>query len=538
MMGNSSRANYVPLTPLSFLERAAGFFSRHPAIVYGETQITYEELYSRARRLSSALADAGVKPGRTVAVIAPNIPAMIESHFAIPLAGAVLFTQNPGLEPEMIARQWAHTDTALIICDQEYLALAKAALERAGRTIPLVVIADKQAGHTKLAGTQDYDDLVADAPDIGTGISVADECQPLCILCTSGTTNDPKGVVYSHRGSYLSALSNAISFGVTHDSVHLWTWPMYHSNGLSFVWTVTAVGATHVCLRTRTAAAIQREILCHRASHLCLPPSQLHLLAGEPSSNGPKFDHRIRCITGGAPPPSSLVQALEKDGISVVHQYGSTECHGPATVSLQRPQIDSLFGVEKRERMSRQGTPMPVVDDLMVAEPASTRPVPKDGKSLGEVLIRGNTVMLGYMGDAASTESALGDGWFRTGDIALWHRDGSIEIKDRAVDAIVSDGAFLSSVEIEDVLYGHPDILEVAVVAHPSASVGQSPCAFIATRHGGAIPQNELVSFCRSRLTANAVPTRFVFQDLPKTGTGKIRKVELRNAALKAGNRT
>ncbi|MEX3007589.1 AMP-binding protein [Hoeflea sp. TYP-13] len=515
--------------------RGANFFSRHPAIIYGSKKTTYEDLYLRVRHLSSALGSAGLKPDQAVAVLAPNIPAMIECHFAVPLAGAVLFTQNPLLEPGVIARQWAHTKTALVICDQEYLPLANAAIEQAECTVQLVVISDQQAGHAKLKGMQDYEDFIGGAPDAGPMHRIDNERRPLCILCTSGTTSSPKGVVYSHRGAYLSALSNAISFGVTHNSVHLWTWPMYHSNGLSFVWTVTAVGATHICLRSVSAADLREEILRHRVSHLCLPPSLLHLLAGEFTSSGQRYLNRIQCITGGAPPPSSLVQRLEKQGITVVHQYGSSECHGPATVSMHRPEIDRLFGVEKREVMGRQGTPTPAVDDLMVAEHASLRPVPKDGKTLGEVLIRGNTVMLEYIGDENASKNVLDDGWFHTGDIALWHKDGSIEIKDRAVDAIVSNGVFVSSVEIEDILYGHPDILEVAVIAQPSASAGQSPCAFVTTTHGRAISQDELMSFCRSQLPADAVPTRFVFQDLPKTATGKIRKVELRNAVSKKG---
>ena len=408
-----------------------------------------------------------------------------------------------------------HADARLLICDREFVDLARQALDTAGRDIPIVVINDAAAGLPPVSGMADYETFVDEAPDATVSQELEDENQPLSVLYTSGTTATPKGVVYTHRGAYLASLSNALSFGLNHNTVYLWTWPMFHSHGLSFVWAVTAVGGTHVCLRQIDASRIFDLIQRHRISHFCVAPSVINMLANDPSATRVSFAHKVNCAVGGAAPASSIISTMEQLGIDVTHQYGSTECYGPATIAWRRPQWDHMTSDERYVFMSRQGTPTPVTN-LMVADPESMQPIARDGQSLGEVMLRGNTVMQGYFGDVDASNDALSEGWFRTGDIAVWHSDGSIEIKDRSVDLIISASERISSVGIEEVLYKHPGVLEAAVVAKPDETVGEIPCAFITLVPGSDVSEEALTTYCQSNLAEFKVPKHFVFRELPK----------------------
>ena len=530
MISSQTQANFVPLSPVSFLLRNAQFFTDRPAVIYGDQQFTYGEFYRRVQKLAAALKSAGIAAGDRVAVLAPNIPPMLEIHYAVPLIGAVLNPLNIRLDAASIGHSLFHADARLLICDREFLDLARQALDTVGRDVPIVVINDPAAGLPRAPGMADYEMFVGDAPDMAVELELDDEHQPLSVLYTSGTTATPKGVVYIHRGAYLAALSNALSFGLNHNTVYLWTWPMFHSHGLSFVWAVTAVGGTHVCLRQIDASRIFDLIRRHRVSHFAVAPTMMNMLANAPSAARISFEHSVNCAVGGAAPASSVISTMEQLGIEVTHQYGSTECYGPATIAWRRPQWDHMTIDERYVFMSRQGTPTPVTD-LMVADPESMQPVARDGQSLGEVMLRGNTVMQGYFGDEDTSHDALSEGWFRTGDIAVWHPDGSMEIKDRSVDLIISESERISSVEIEEVLYKHPGVLEAAVVAKPDETLGEIPCAFVTLVPGSEASGDELMAYCQSNLADFKVPKRFVFSELPKTATGKIKKNELRELA-------
>ncbi|HEX2500443.1 MAG TPA: AMP-binding protein, partial [Methylomirabilota bacterium] len=463
-------ANHAPLTPSSFLARAAAVYPRKLAVLHGDAQLTYADLEARSRRLASALARRGIGPGDTVAIMAPNVPAMLEAHYGVPMAGAVLNALNYRLDARTIAFILQHAEAKLLITDAELSDTVGPALGLLPRAIPVVDIVDPLAdparGGARLGAT-DYEALLTEGDPGYEWPCPADEWQALALLYTSGTTGNPKGVVYSHRGAYLNALGNALAFGLTPRSVYLWTLPMFHCNGWTYPWAVTAVGGTHVCLRKVDPALIFRLIRRHGVTHLCGAPAVLTALIHAPEEVRIRPDNVVEVATGGAAPPTSVIAAMEAMGFRVTHLYGLTESYGPATICAWQPEWDGLALPERAAHAARQGVAYPTLDGLMVADPTTLAPVSRDGATLGEVMLRGNTVMKGYLRNSDATEEALRGGWFHTGDLAVWQPDGYIEIKDRSKDIIISGGENVSSLEVEEVLYRHPAVMEAAVVAKP-----------------------------------------------------------------------
>ena len=525
-------ANYVPLSPTGFLERSELIWPDKVAVRHGRLAYTYREFAARCRRLASALARRGVQRGDTVAVMAPNVPALLEAHYAVPALGAILNPLNVRLDAPSIAFCLAHGGAKVLITDPEFAPTIKAALAHGERDLLVVDIDDAEGPDGERLGALAYEALLAEGDPAFSWPGPEDEWDALSLLYTSGTTGDPKGVVYHHRGAYLNALGNALAFRLDADSVYLWTLPMFHCNGWTYPWAVTAAGGTHVCLRRVEPARVFAAIAEHRVTHLCGAPIVLNLLIHAPAADKIRFDHAVDVATGGAAPPSAVIEAMEAMGFRVTHLYGLTESYGPATLCAWQPAWATLPVAERALRMARQGVPMPTLAQFQVGDPATGSAVPRDGTTLGEVMLRGNTIMKGYLGNPAATAAAFAGGWYRSGDLGVWHPDGYIEIKDRSKDIIISGGENISSLEVEECLYRHPDIMEAAVVAQPDAKWGETPCAFVMLRPG-APPATaaDITAWCRDHLAHYKVPRTVVFGPLPKTATGKIQKFVLRETA-------
>ena len=525
-------ANFVALSPVQFLERSALVWPTKVAVRHGSLAYSYEEFEQRCRRLASALARRGVNRGDTVAVMAPNVPALLEAHYAVPALGALLNALNYRLDAKTIAFCLDHGEAKVLITDREFAGVVKDALAMLQRPLTVIDIEDAQGPAGERLGATTYEALLMEGDPTFAWPGPKDEWDALALLYTSGTTGDPKGVVYHHRGAYLNALGNALAFGLKPDSVYLWTLPMFHCSGWTYTWAVTAAGATHVCLRRVDPALIFPAIHDHRVTHLCGAPIVLNMLVHAPESVKIAFDHPVEVATGGAAPPSAVIEAMERMGFRVTHLYGLTESYGPATLCAVQEDWPGLPLAERSQRMARQGVTMPTLARLSVADPQTHVPVPRDGKTIGEVMLRGNTVMKGYLKNEAATAAAFREGWYHTGDLAVWHPDNYIEVKDRSKDIIISGGENISSLEIEECLYRHPKVMEAAVVARPDEKWGETPCAFVTLRGDASdATADEIIAWCRDHLARFKIPRTVVFGPLPKTSTGKIQKFVLREQA-------
>ena len=524
-------ANSAALTPLSFLRRAAAVYPDKLAVVHGASRFTYRQMEERCRRLASALAARGVGKGDTVAVLAPNIPPLLEAHYGVPMTGGVLNALNTRLDAATIAFILEHGGAKVLIADREFSEVVEVALAQL-ETKPLVIDIDDPEGEGgSLRGEIDYETFLAGADPDFAPVLPADEWDAICLNYTSGTTGNPKGVVYHHRGAYLNAVGNLIAFGLTPQAVYLWTLPMFHCNGWCYTWAVTAAAGTHVCLRRVDPALIYPLIRDEGVSHMCGAPIILNMLIHAPDEVKLAFEQTVEIVTGGAAPPSAVIEAMEAQGFRVIHMYGLTECYGPATLCAWQDDWDGLDLQARSAKMARQGVSLLTLEHATVRDPESLAPLPADGESLGEIMLRGNTVMKGYLKNPAATEAAFRGGWFHTGDLAVLHPDGYIEVKDRAKDVIISGGENISSLEIEETLYRHPKVLEAAVVARPDETWGESPCAFVTLKDGKDAEADEIIAFCKDNMARYKAPKTVIFGPLPKTSTGKIQKFVLRDKA-------
>ena len=528
-------ANYAPLTPLSFLPRTAAVYPSRTAVIHGALRFTWAETHARCRRLASALVRAGIGPGDTVAVMAPNVPAAFEAHFGVPMAGAVLNALNTRLDAASIAFILEHGEAKALITDREYAATIAPALRQLGRRLLVIDIDDPLGPGGERLGAADYESFLATGDADFAWTPPADEWQAISLNYTSGTTGNPKGVVYHHRGAYLNALGNALTWTMPRHPVYLWTLPMFHCNGWCFPWTVTALAGTHVCLRRVEAGAVYRAIAEHGVTHLCGAPIVMNLLVHAAPDEKRAFGRRVELMTAAAPPPAAVIEAMERLGFHITHVYGLTEVYGPAVVCAWQADWDALPAAEQAALKARQGVRYPVLEGLTVADPRTLRPVPADGRTMGEVFMRGNIVMKGYLKNPHATEAAFAGGWFHSGDLGVLHPDGYIELKDRAKDIIISGGENISTIEVEAVLYRHPAVLEAAVVARPDEKWGETPCAFVTLKDGASAGEAEIIAWCRDRLAHFKAPKTVVFGPLPKTSTGKVQKFELRRRAAELG---
>jgi fatty-acyl-CoA synthase len=524
-------ANYAPLTPILFLERTADVRPDALAVVHGSLRLDYRALRERCRRLASALVRRGVRPGQTVAVMAPNVPALLEAHFGVPMAGAVLNALNTRLDPGTIAFILEHGEAQVLLTDTEYAPVVEEALARSARKPLVVDIVDPEGPGGKQLGSLDYEALLAEGEPTFTPLLPADEWQAIALNYTSGTTGNPKGVVYHHRGAYLNAIGNVLVWSLPKAPVYLWTLPMFHCNGWCFPWTVTLQAGTHVCLRKVSSETIFRAFAEHGVTHLCGAPIVMGMIVNAPPEARRPFSQKVHMMTAAAAPPAAVLERMAALGIEVTHVYGLTEVYGPAVVCEPQPAWDQLDPRTRAERLARQGVRYPVLEELDVLDPATLRPVPRDGATLGEVMFRGNIVMRGYLKNPTATQEALAGGWFHSGDLAVVHPDGYLEIKDRSKDIIITGGENVSSIEVENALYRHPDVLEAAVVAKPDEKWGESVCAFVTLKEGSRTTAEDLIAHCRKEIAHYKVPRTIVFGPLPKTSTGKIQKFLLRERA-------
>jgi 3-(methylthio)propionyl---CoA ligase len=528
-------ANYAPLTPLSFVERAAYVYPERASVVHGARRDTWRQTYANCRRLGSALAKRGIGKGDTVAAMLPNIPAMNEAHFGVPMCGAVLNALNTRLDAEAIAFMLNHGGAKLILADREFSPVIEAALAKLGRALEVIDVEDPEyVGPGKRLGKQTYEELLAEGDPDYAWQGPADEWQAISLNYTSGTTGNPKGVVYHHRGAYLNGVGNILVWGMPQHSVYLWTLPMFHCNGWCFPWTVAANAGTSVCLRKVEAEKIFNLIKRHHVTHYCGAPIVHQTLINAPAELRRGIDWKVNAMVAGAAPPAAVIEGMEKMGFSITHVYGLTETYGPATVCAKQPEWQDLPLGEQVQRNGRQGVRYIVQEGLTVMDPETMRPVPADGETMGEIMFRGNITMKGYLKNPKATQEAFRGGWFHSGDLAVMQPDGYVKIKDRSKDIIISGGENISSIEVEDVLYRHPAVMAAAVVAMPDEKWGETPCAFIELKPGAKASEKELVEFCRGHMAKFKAPRAVVFGELPKTSTGKIQKFALREKAKSA----
>jgi fatty-acyl-CoA synthase len=527
-------ANYTPLSPLSLLARTAYVYPRGVAVIHGGWQLTWDEVYARCRRLASALRAHGIGAGDTVSVMLPNVPAMYEAHFGVPMAGAVLHALNTRLDAEAIAFMLDHAAAKALITDRESSACIEQAL-RIVKVKPLVIdVDDPEFDGGKLIGEINYEDFLRSGDPEFAWRLPDDEWDAISLNYTSGTTGNPKGVVYHHRGAYLNALSNIVSWGMPPHPIYLWTLPMFHCNGWCFPWTLAAAAGTNVCLRKVDAKLIFDLIRRHRVTHYCGAPIVHNLLLNAPAEWKRDIAHRVSCLSGGAAPPAAVIEGMEKMGFDITHVYGLTETFGPAAVCSKHAEWDGLSLERRTEMNGRQGVWSLAQERMAVIDPVNMLPVPRDGETIGELMFRGNLTMKGYLKNPDATEEAFAGGWFHTGDLGVMQSDGYVKIKDRAKDVIISGGENISSLEVEDVLYRHPAVMAAAVVAQPDPKWGEVPCAFVELKGGAQPSEAELIEHCRSRMARFKAPKRVVFGPLPKTSTGKIQKFILREQAKSA----
>ena len=531
---NKSAANHVPLTPISFLRRTASVYPDRLAVAYGERRYSWRQTLERCRRLAAALTAVGVGRGDTVAVMAPNVPEMFEAHFGVPMAGAVLNTINIRLDPAMIAFVLQHGEAKVLITDTEFAPVIEQVLNQLERRPVVIDIVDAMGPGGKLLGEIDYEAFLSTGDPAFPEVTPEDEWDAIALNYTSGTTGNPKGVVYHHRGAYLNALGNVLAWGMGHHPVYLWTLPMFHCNGWCFPWTVTAIAGTHVCLRRVNAAAIYEAISREGVTHLCGAPVVMNMLLKAEVGLTRALDRRVEMMASGAPPPAAVIEAMEGAGFHVTHVYGLTEVYGPVVICAWHDEWDELPAAERARLKARQGVAYPTLDGLTVVNPATLVPVAADGVTMGEVMMRGNVVMKGYLKNPDATQEAFAGGWFHSGDLGVMHPDGYIELKDRSKDIIISGGENISTIEVEDVLHRHPCVDEAAVVARPDPIWGETPCAFVTLKPGAGATAEEIIAFCREHLAHFKAPRTVVFESLPRTSTGKIQKFSLRERARAA----
>jgi fatty-acyl-CoA synthase len=525
-------ANYQPLTPLGFLERAAAVFPAHTAIIHGPLKRSYAEFYARTRQLASALSKRGIQRGDSVSAMLANTPAMLECHYGVPMTQGVLNTLNTRLDAPIIAFSLDHAEAKVVIIDREFSKVMKEALALC-KAKPLVIDYDdpEYNGPGERLSEIEYEEFVASGdPDYAWSMP-DDEWDAITLNYTSGTTGDPKGVVYHQRGAHLLAMGNVITCGMRQHPVYLWTLPMFHCNGWCFPWTVSIVAGTHVCLRAVRAGAMFDAIATHKVTHLCGAPIVMAVLLNATQAEKKPLPHVVNFATAAAPPPEAVLAAMKAAGFNVTHVYGLTECYGPSVVNEWHGAWDVLSSAEQAAKKSRQGVRYPVLEALDVRDPDTLAPVKRDGETLGEVMMRGNVVMKGYLKNKASTEKAFEGGWFHTGDLGVMYPDGYIQLKDRSKDIIISGGENISSIEVEDALYKHPAVSAVAVVAKPDDKWGETPCAFVELKSGATASADELLQWCKKHLAGYKVPRYVVFAEIPKTSTGKIQKFKLREMA-------
>ena len=528
-------ANYAPLTPLTFIERSASVYPERVAVIHGQRRATWAETYARCRRLASALARQGIVCGDTVAVMLNNTPEMFECHFGVPMAGAVLNTLNTRLDAETIAFMLNHGEAKVLITDREYSAVTGKALAQLGRKIFVIDVDDPEYnGPGERLGTVEYESFLAGGDADFIWLNPVDEWDAISLNYTSGTTGNPKGVVYHHRGAYLNAVSNIVSWGMPPQSVYLWTLPMFHCNGWCFPWTMAANSGTNICLRRVEAKLVLDAIREHRVTHYCGAPIVHSMLVNAPAEWRRGIDHQVNALVAAAPPPAAVIEGMETIGFNITHVYGLTETYGPAAVCAKHLEWDALPIDQRTERNGRQGVRYHLQEGLEVIDPLSMQPVSRDGETMGEIMFRGNIVMKGYLKNPQASAEAFVGGWYHTGDLAVMQPDGYVKIKDRSKDVIISGGENISSVEVEDTLYRHPAVMAAAVVALPDPKWGEVPCAFIETKEGASVSAEELREFCRERMAHFKVPKKFIFEPLPKTSTGKIQKYVLRERAKSA----